>query len=156
MSSIFKQLLEASCTKESPALTKSMAVTLTINNQLIINTFSTPPLNSLQFHHQHHHPTRHQLSPTGTFPPHSDSAFRRGSVQLEELQRRRRICLHEATCFKSNQQLADLSLSFVDDFDPTVPIQNAFTPPSSWYTDPSFLSLELSNVFYRSWQAVGN
>ncbi|CAM8883954.1 unnamed protein product [Rhodiola kirilowii] len=49
---------------------------------------------------------------------------------------------------------ADLR-SLVDDFDPNIPIQSATTPPSSWYTNPSFLSLEISRVFYRSWQAVG-
>ncbi|GKV11250.1 hypothetical protein SLEP1_g22516 [Rubroshorea leprosula] len=41
------------------------------------------------------------------------------------------------------------------DFDPKIPIEKAVTPPSSWYTDPSFYSLELQRVFYRGWQAVG-
>lgn len=40
-------------------------------------------------------------------------------------------------------------------FDPTIPLQEALTPPSSWYTDPSFLSLELDRVFFRGWQVVG-
>ncbi|KAM7473531.1 hypothetical protein LguiB_020774 [Lonicera macranthoides] len=43
----------------------------------------------------------------------------------------------------------------VDEFDPKIPIEKALTPPSSWYTHPSFLSLELDRLFYRGWQAVG-
>lgn len=46
--------------------------------------------------------------------------------------------------------------SAVDDFNPEIPIEEAITPPSSWYTDPSFLELELDRVFYRGWQAVGS
>ncbi|RZC75460.1 hypothetical protein C5167_050937 [Papaver somniferum] len=33
--------------------------------------------------------------------------------------------------------------------------KHALTPPSSWYTDPNFLSLEVDRVFYRGWQVVG-
>ncbi|KAL6331892.1 hypothetical protein AAG906_020240 [Vitis piasezkii] len=40
-------------------------------------------------------------------------------------------------------------------FNPRIPVEQALTPPSSWYTDPSFLALELDRVFYRGWQAVG-
>jgi hypothetical protein len=43
----------------------------------------------------------------------------------------------------------------VDAFDPTIPLEEALTPPASWYTDPSFLSLELERVFFQGWQAVG-
>ncbi|KAJ7955856.1 Choline monooxygenase [Quillaja saponaria] len=43
----------------------------------------------------------------------------------------------------------------VDEFNPKIPIEEAVTPPSSWYTDPSFFALELDSVFYRGWQAVG-
>ncbi|XVF47583.1 hypothetical protein PTKIN_Ptkin03bG0121100 [Pterospermum kingtungense] len=43
----------------------------------------------------------------------------------------------------------------VREFDPKIPIEQALTPPSSWYTDPSFYALELDRVFYRGWQAVG-
>lgn len=45
--------------------------------------------------------------------------------------------------------------TLVDQFDPTIPIERAVTPPSSWYTDPSFYALELDSVFYRGWKAVG-
>ncbi|KAK8301266.1 hypothetical protein V6Z11_D04G009100 [Gossypium hirsutum] len=43
----------------------------------------------------------------------------------------------------------------VREFDPKIPIEKAITPPSSWYTDPSFYAFELDRVFYRGWQAVG-
>ncbi|KAL4297580.1 hypothetical protein GQ457_12G025300 [Hibiscus cannabinus] len=43
----------------------------------------------------------------------------------------------------------------VREFDPKIPIEQAPTPPSSWYTDPSFYALELDRVFYKGWQAVG-
>ncbi|QCD98628.1 hypothetical protein DEO72_LG6g3350 [Vigna unguiculata] len=36
------------------------------------------------------------------------------------------------------------------------PIEEAVTPLTSWYTDPSFFHLELDRVFYRGWQVVGN
>ncbi|GAV59711.1 Rieske domain-containing protein/Ring_hydroxyl_A domain-containing protein [Cephalotus follicularis] len=45
--------------------------------------------------------------------------------------------------------------NLVYQFDPKIPIEKATTPPSSWYTHPSFLSLEFHHVFYRGWQAVG-
>lgn len=40
-------------------------------------------------------------------------------------------------------------------FNPKTPIEEAITPPTSWYTDPSFFHLELDRVFYRGWQVVG-
>ncbi|XP_039119094.1 choline monooxygenase, chloroplastic [Dioscorea cayenensis subsp. rotundata] len=43
----------------------------------------------------------------------------------------------------------------VEEFDPKVPIEEAVTPPSSWYTEPSFLALELDHVFSRGWLAAG-
>ncbi|KAK8601977.1 hypothetical protein V6N13_058354 [Hibiscus sabdariffa] len=43
----------------------------------------------------------------------------------------------------------------VREFDSKIPIEQAPTPPSSWYTDPSFYALELDRVFYKGWQAVG-
>ncbi|KAK9269209.1 hypothetical protein L1049_000979 [Liquidambar formosana] len=47
------------------------------------------------------------------------------------------------------------ALTLVDEFNPKIPIKEALTPPSSWYTEPSFLALELERVFYRGWQAIG-
>nr|GMD76022.1 choline monooxygenase, chloroplastic [Ipomoea batatas] len=46
------------------------------------------------------------------------------------------------------------SFSLTREFNPDIPIEEAQTPPSSWYTDPSFYSLELTRVFYTGWQAV--
>ncbi|CAA0821443.1 Choline monooxygenase- chloroplastic [Striga hermonthica] len=43
----------------------------------------------------------------------------------------------------------------IQGFDPEIPIEEARTPPSSWYTDPEFYSVELNRVFYRGWQAIG-
>lgn len=48
------------------------------------------------------------------------------------------------------------AVSLVHQFDPKIPLEEAVTPPSSWYIDPSFLSLEFDRVFYRGWQAVGS
>lgn len=50
---------------------------------------------------------------------------------------------------------ADRRRRFLSSFDPTIPLQEAVTPPASWYTDPSFLALEFDRVFFRGWQAVG-
>ena len=41
-------------------------------------------------------------------------------------------------------------------FDPTVPIERAFTPPASWYQRPEFLELERERVFRKTWQARGS
>lgn len=43
----------------------------------------------------------------------------------------------------------------VREFDPKIPIEEALTPPSSWYTDPCFYDLEIQKIFYRGWQPVG-
>jgi len=43
----------------------------------------------------------------------------------------------------------------VHQFNPKTPIEEAVTPPTSWYTHPSFFHLELDRVFYRGWQVVG-
>lgn len=37
-------------------------------------------------------------------------------------------------------------------FDPEVPIERAWMPPASWYTDPEFLAIEERAVFQRTWQ----
>lgn len=37
-------------------------------------------------------------------------------------------------------------------FDPAIPHNRAWTPPSRWYTDPMVYKLERSAVFGRSWQ----
>ncbi|KAH6837914.1 choline monooxygenase [Perilla frutescens var. hirtella] len=43
----------------------------------------------------------------------------------------------------------------VGEFNPKTPVEEAFTPPSSWYTDPNFYDFELNRVFYTGWQVVG-
>jgi choline monooxygenase len=40
-------------------------------------------------------------------------------------------------------------------FDPSVPIERAYTPPASWYVMPEFLAHERERIFRRTWQAVG-
>ncbi|KAL7137124.1 hypothetical protein ABFS83_10G072300 [Erythranthe nasuta] len=43
----------------------------------------------------------------------------------------------------------------IEEFKPEIPIEEAFTPPSSWYTDPDFYSHELDHIFYTGWHPVG-
>ena len=40
-------------------------------------------------------------------------------------------------------------------FDPSLPVEAATTPPAWWYTDPRMHDSELREVFQRSWIAVG-
>jgi choline monooxygenase len=40
----------------------------------------------------------------------------------------------------------------IDAFDATVPIERAWTPPSSWYTNEQVYALERDSVFRSSWQ----
>ena len=40
-------------------------------------------------------------------------------------------------------------------FDPTIPIEAAPTPPKSWYTDPLPFAAEKRHVFEKAWIAVG-
>lgn len=40
-------------------------------------------------------------------------------------------------------------------FDPSLPIESAWTPPASWYLSPAILEHERARVFLNSWQAVG-
>jgi choline monooxygenase len=40
-------------------------------------------------------------------------------------------------------------------YDPNVPLAEASTPPTSWYTDLGIFELEQRTVFSRSWQMVG-
>lgn len=40
-------------------------------------------------------------------------------------------------------------------FDPSIPIERAWTPPASWYVSPEIFAWERERVFRRSWQAVG-
>ncbi len=40
-------------------------------------------------------------------------------------------------------------------FDPALPIEEAWTPPASWYTDEAFLALERERVFGANWLLAG-
>jgi phenylpropionate dioxygenase-like ring-hydroxylating dioxygenase large terminal subunit len=51
--------------------------------------------------------------------------------------------------------VSDSIRSELSRFDPTLPIESAWTPPASWYTRSEFLDLERESVFRRTWQAVG-
>ena len=46
-------------------------------------------------------------------------------------------------------------LNEVNSFDPTLPIEKARTPPSSWYTSQSIFELEKNAVLLAEWQPVG-
>jgi choline monooxygenase len=41
------------------------------------------------------------------------------------------------------------------EFDATLPLDEAYTIPGSWYTDPAIAALEERRVFGRTWQLVG-
>jgi choline monooxygenase len=43
----------------------------------------------------------------------------------------------------------------VESYNPALPLAEASTPPSSWYTDRRIFELEKQTVFARSWQLVG-
>lgn len=66
-------------------------------------------------------------------------------------------CAKNPSCFSSSCHSENLvsAQKLVHEFNPRIPIEKALTPPSSWYTDTSFLALELHRVFYRGWQVVG-
>ncbi|XP_031480265.1 choline monooxygenase, chloroplastic isoform X2 [Nymphaea colorata] len=59
------------------------------------------------------------------------------------------------TSLRPSLQIPDRLRREIDSFDPKIPLDEAHTPPSSWYTDPLFLDIEFDRVFYRGWQAVG-
>jgi len=41
-------------------------------------------------------------------------------------------------------------------FDPALPLAEASTPPSTWYTDPGFYALERETVFKKNWIVAAN
>jgi choline monooxygenase len=49
------------------------------------------------------------------------------------------------------KQLSEL----ISEYDDTAVLENAFTIPASWYTNPEILDLELQAVFGRTWQVIG-
>ena len=40
-------------------------------------------------------------------------------------------------------------------FDPSTPVESAWSAPSHWYTDPGFAALERRHLFPRTWQLAG-
>jgi choline monooxygenase len=44
--------------------------------------------------------------------------------------------------------------TLVTAFDPSIPIEKAWTPPAGWYTDERILALETRTVFTNHWMAV--
>ncbi|XP_057980603.1 choline monooxygenase, chloroplastic isoform X2 [Malania oleifera] len=79
--------------------------------------------------------------------------FKKTTIQTPNSPRRRRSVI--ASCSDPLDASSVEAQRLVQQFNPKVPVQEALTPPSSWYTRPSFLSLELDRVFYRGWQVVG-
>ncbi|CAO2823220.1 unnamed protein product [Amaranthus hypochondriacus] len=65
-----------------------------------------------------------------------------------------RVPIEVANGFSSSS-LQSKTHKILHQFDPNLPLEEAVTPPSSWYFDPSFYSLELDHVFYTGWQVVG-
>jgi choline monooxygenase len=49
------------------------------------------------------------------------------------------------------RQLGEL----INEYDDTASVEDAFTIPASWYTNPEMLQLELQAVFGRTWQVIG-
>src|SRR4051812_5880717 len=41
------------------------------------------------------------------------------------------------------------------EYDPTAPLERAYTIPASWYVDPRVAELERRTVFSRTWQLAG-
>ncbi|GLJ26961.1 hypothetical protein SUGI_0527890 [Cryptomeria japonica] len=63
----------------------------------------------------------------------------------------RLTCKSSSFCIENSDDVGKC----LKEFDPSVPVEKAVTAPSSWYTNPAFLSLEMERVFSRGWQAVG-
>ncbi len=50
--------------------------------------------------------------------------------------------------------LSDAIVREIQRFDPNIPIERAWSPPKSWYTEQAFLDLERDAVFSRTWQPI--
>jgi choline monooxygenase len=48
-----------------------------------------------------------------------------------------------------------LLIEEIKKWNPNIPINNATTPPSTWYIQPEFLTLESKSVFFQNWIPVG-
>ncbi|XP_073034468.1 choline monooxygenase, chloroplastic [Primulina eburnea] len=61
----------------------------------------------------------------------------------------------QPNCVEEINGIHEKARKLVQEFHPGIPIDEASTPPSSWYTDPDFYALELDQVFYKGWHPVG-
>lgn len=57
-------------------------------------------------------------------------------------------------CNGGRASLSSTPLDEIARFDPTVPIERAWMPPSSWYTSADIASLEADRVFARHWLPI--
>uniref|UniRef100_A0A2P2JX03 Choline monooxygenaseic-like n=1 Tax=Rhizophora mucronata TaxID=61149 RepID=A0A2P2JX03_RHIMU len=75
------------------------------------------------------------------------------NCQQRQHQRLRVTC---CSLIHNSHSLEAYCQKLVDEFDPDIPIEKAVTPPSSWYINSLFFDMEMSHVFHRGWQVVGN
>ena len=47
-------------------------------------------------------------------------------------------------------------LSALEGFDPKIPVEEAFTPPNSWYSSQEFYEKEIEKVWKKNWVCVDN
>lgn len=80
------------------------------------------------------------------------------AVQLQMLGRRSSVlgnaCARQLMTGQSRNG-EDWVQAEISAFKRGVPVEEAVTPPSSWYTSPEILNLELEKIFERRWLAVG-
>ncbi|KZV50441.1 choline monooxygenase, chloroplastic [Dorcoceras hygrometricum] len=60
----------------------------------------------------------------------------------------------QRNCVEEINDVHGRARRLVQEFDPRIPIEEAWTPPSCWYTDPDFYALELQQVFRKGWHPV--
>ncbi|KAL8483783.1 hypothetical protein ACS0TY_026463 [Phlomoides rotata] len=96
------------------------------------------------------------LQKVGLFLPNSpESSQQRQFLHLNNNNNNHCSFLRSATDNSSQFTCQEKVEKLVQEFNPKIPIEEALTPPTSWYTDPDFYSLELNRVFYTGWQPVG-
>ncbi len=52
--------------------------------------------------------------------------------------------------------MPDALSTLINGFDPTLPLERAWMPPSGWYTDPALYALERTAIFQRTWMPVAH
>lgn len=81
--------------------------------------------------------------------------FIAGSTKIDRGEGGVDVASPEMTSTRSTQD-EDFVCAEVMRFDRMVPVEQAATPPSSWYTSKQFAGVEMNRVFGRGWQVVGN